>query len=156
MLLSVLRVMGIQSSSDVLTLASREDADGIDMISTENEQSALHALGHALHTMARQLALNLISDDSLQGASNLAPVRPRAMASIAEEDNEADEVNEPGLPTPKQAQACAAAEEREKQGGINMLNAKILCQSEYVILQAALAEISERLDRLPPPSATVD
>jgi hypothetical protein len=150
-LLSVLRVVGIQSTEEVLALASREGFQGgIDMISYENEKSALYALGHALHTMARQLALNLISDDNLRAASNLSPVPPRAMATIAEEDDEANE-HEPGQPTPKQELASEIAEERLRHNGVNMQNAKVLCQSEYTILQAALSEIAERLERLESP-----
>ena len=144
----MLRVVGIQSTEEVLALASREGFQGgIDMISYENEKSALYALGHALHTMARQLALNLISDDNLRAASNLSPVPPRAMATIAEEDSEADE-HEADQPTPKQALASVAAEERLRHDGVNMRNTKVLCQSEYAILQAALSEIAERLERL--------
>jgi hypothetical protein len=147
----VLRVVGIQSMEEVLALASREGFQGgIDMISYENEKSALYALGHALHTMARQLALNLISDDNLRAASNLSPVPPRAMATIAEEDDEANE-HEPGQPTPKQELASEIAEERLRHNGVNMQNAKVLCQSEYTILQAALSEIAERLERLESP-----
>jgi hypothetical protein len=140
--------MGIQSTEEMLALASREGfQDGIDMISFHNEKSALYALGHALHKMARQLALNLISDDNLRAASNLSPVPPWAMATIAEEDSEANE-HEPGQPTPKQALASVAAEERLRHDGINMRNTKVFCHSEYAILQAALSEIAEGLERL--------
>jgi hypothetical protein len=142
-------VVGIQSAEEVIMLASREGfQDGIDRISSENEKSALYALGHALHIMARQLALNLISDDNLRTASNLSHVPPRAMVTIAEEDIEADEEHEPSQPTPSQALASVAVEERRRHGGVNILNTKILCQSEYAILQVALSEIAERLEKL--------
>ena len=43
--------------------------DGV--LSVENESGALMALREALHTMARRLALNLISDENLFAASGV-------------------------------------------------------------------------------------
>jgi hypothetical protein len=50
-------------------------------------------------------------------------------------------------PTPMQARSVAAAEERLVHT-INLQNANFLCQSEYRILQDALAEIADRLSVL--------
>lgn len=156
-LLSVLRLVGVQSMEQLMSIASREQFDGgIDLVSTDNEKAAMNALGHALHAMARQLALNLISDDNLHAASNLAPTRvPRAstgMRPIAEEEHKKETDKGDGLqnirPTVNKAQAVAVATARIRSGGINVENAKCLCQSEYTILQGALSEIEERLDKL--------
>jgi hypothetical protein len=84
------------------------------------------------------LALNMISDDNLKAASN-------PLSVLAGQPNEVPDSGG-NRPTPKQAQAVAAAEERQKD--VNIQNAKILCQSEYSILQVALAELSERLSIL--------
>lgn len=148
-LLSVLRGVGIQSEEELQSIPN--DRDGVRMISRENEQAALSALGQALHTMARQLALNMISDDNLQAASNLQPARP-PLAPVTEEQAEQEESDDSAAtgerPAKKQVEAPQATQERFQMGGVNLTNTKILCQSEYAILQAALAEISECLDRL--------
>ena len=135
-LLAVLRMIGVQSPEEILAIASQQDP-GIGMISLENEAFALEALYEALHAMTRQLALNMISDDNLKAASNplsILAVLPHVPGSGGDR------------PTPKQAQAFDTAEERQKD--VNIQNAKILCQSEYNILQVALAEISERMSLL--------
>jgi hypothetical protein len=136
-LLSVLRIVGIQSAEDVLAVASQEATDDmcIGMISTENERGALSALQQALYSMARMLALNLISDDTIEKA-----------ASVVDEPEGNDGSRSPDLPTPKQARALVEAENRLQDP--NFRNAKILCQSEYLILQTALAELAERLAAL--------
>ena len=157
-LLSVLRVVGIQNTEQLLSLASRENlSQGIEMISVDNEQSALYALGHALHTMSRQLALNLISDDNLQAASNSSPASLRTMPSIAEEDEGDEDDSEKDEPAeqstivgPREGTSSAQTHYDE----INIQNAKILCQSEYTILQAALSEIAHRLEVLENPKVT--
>jgi hypothetical protein len=136
-LLAVLRVTGVQFPEEIMAIASQQDP-GIGMISLENEAFALQALYEALHAMTRQLALNMISDDNLKAASNPVSV-------LAGQTNDVPD-SRGNRPTPKQAQAAAAAEERQKD--LNIQNAKILCQSEYSILQVALAEISERMSVL--------
>ena len=120
-LLSVLRVVGIRSADDIMALTDIEDdaRGGIGMISVENEHSALSALQQALYNMTRQLALNMISDANLAAGSS--STRP--------------------LPTPDE-------NEQENYMRINFANAKVLCQSEYHILQVALTEIAERLSAL--------
>jgi hypothetical protein len=122
-LLAVLRLIGVQSPEEVMTIA-RQDEPGIGMISIDNEASALQALNQALHTMARQLALNMISDDGLHAASSV----PRTSSYSDTNGNNDDD--------------------KASLRGINARNAKILCQSEYQILQAAMASLSERLARL--------
>jgi hypothetical protein len=134
-LLSVLRVVGIQSAEDVLALAAQETTDDmcVGFFSMENEMGALSALQQALYSMARLLALNLISDETIERA-----------ASMEDEGNAGS--RRPDLPTPKQARALVEAEHRLQDP--NFRNAKIICQSEYLILQAALAELAERLAAL--------
>jgi hypothetical protein len=156
-LLSVLRVVGIQSEEELETIVANNNGGGdgvIRMISPENEQAALSALGQALHTMARQLALNMISDDNLQAASNLQPVR-LGLSPVAEErgsdDGDDDDEDSSAVnhgPSKKQSEALQASEKRTETGGVNLANIKRLCQSEYAILQATLTEVSERLEQL--------
>jgi hypothetical protein len=138
-LLSVLRIVGIQSAEDVLAVAAQETTDDmcIGMISMENERGALSALQQALYSMARLLALNLISDDTIEKATSVVD-------EPTEEGNGGS--RRPDLPTPKQARALIEAENRLQDP--NFRNAKILCQSEYLILQTALAELAERLAAL--------
>jgi hypothetical protein len=138
-LLSVLRVVGIQSAEDVLVLAGQEmTADmSVGMISMENERGALSALQQALYSMARTLALNLISDET---------IAVNGKADSEEPEGNDGTVRSPDLPSPKQARAMVEAENRLQDP--NFRNAKILCQSEYLILQAALAELAERLAAL--------
>lgn len=91
------------------------------MISVDNERSALLALQDALYKMSRHLALNLISDEGLrQGQGSL-------LSPVPEEEG------------------------YEVSSGVrstNARNSRILCQSEYEILQLALAEIHDRLSAL--------
>jgi hypothetical protein len=160
-LLSVLRVVGIQSAEEIVSIATAtsegpDDAQGFGMISVDNERSALSALGQALHSMARRIALNLISDEGLRGASNLAQALPakRHLGTIA------DNVDETQQPLKDEKGSAHEQKQPDQQpqasyqgvsgdeGHPNVHNAKLLCISEYRILQAALAEISDRLNRL--------
>jgi hypothetical protein len=133
-LMSVLRLTGVQSVEELMSVvradAGESDGDrqcaspmqlsGIPMISIENERSALLALQDALYAMSRQLALNLISDEGLrQGQEPSSPVPAKAE----------DQISPPVRST-------------------NAINSRILCQSEYEILQLALAEIHDRLSAL--------
>ena len=148
-LLSVLRVVGCRTEEELGILRNRQEEEGtneattsikrLGLVSCENELSALEALGTALHTMARRIALNLISDESLQGASNLNPTRPGSLPPALKEE---------GTGTRKQKEAVVSAKERLQAGGTNLWNAKILCQSEYAILQRALEEIAERVSSI--------
>jgi hypothetical protein len=132
-------LVSVQSAEEVLAVAAQETTDDmcIGMISTENERGALSALQQALFSMARLLALNLISDDTIEKA-----------ASVVDELTEAgySGSRRPDLPTPKQARALIEAHNRLQDP--NFRNVKILCQSEYLILQTALAELAERLAAL--------
>jgi hypothetical protein len=135
-LLSVLRLIGVRSAEELVSAATQESGDdgedredgegndeppgGIGMISVENERSALLALQQALYSMSRQIALNLISDESLRQG---APEPPA------------------GSPGTSAGSAPWAARANES-------NAKILCRSEYQILQSALAELHSRLEAL--------
>jgi hypothetical protein len=133
-LMSVLRLTGVQSVEELMSVvradAGESDGDrqcasptqpsGIPMISIENERSALVALQNALYAMSRQLALNLISDEGLrQGQGPSSPVPAK------EEDQISLRVR-----------------------STNTINSRIMCQSEYEILQLALAEIHDRLSAL--------
>jgi hypothetical protein len=176
-LLSALRLTGIQSYDQLLAIASdvamiadaqyenSEEVPSqgeISMIDSENEYSALSALGGALRNMARQLALNLISDDGLKSASTTPDINwglpnIQNLSSIEEhsegENNhnisyDMDEVEkrDPHLPTPKQALAVESAKHESESE--TMYNARILCESEYEILQMALNEINDRLEKV--------
>jgi hypothetical protein len=147
-LLSVLRVVGIQYAEDVLALAAQETTDDmcIGMISIENERGALSALQQALYSMARRLALNLISDETIESAASVVDEPTASSGNETEQQEGNDGSRRPDLPTPKQARALADAENRLQDP--NFRNAKILCHSEYLILQVALAELAEKLAAL--------
>lgn len=147
-LLSVLRIVGIQSAEEVLAVAAQETTDDtcIGMISMENERGALSALQHALYSMARLLALNLISDDTIEKGASFADEPAASSGNETEEQEGNAGSRRPDLPTFKQAQALVDAKNRLQDP--NFRNAKILCQSEYLILQTALAELAERLAAL--------
>jgi hypothetical protein len=88
--------------------------------------------------MARQLALNMISDEGLHGASSgIDSVKAKATDGIRITEKEKE---------PTKANNVEA----------NTRNAKILCQSEYSILQAAMEELSERLKILEEGIADID
>jgi hypothetical protein len=149
-LLSVLRVVGIQSAEDVLALAAQESTDDgcIGMISMENERGALSALQQALYSMARRLALNLISDETIERAASVvdeSSTTTSGNSTEGQEDNGGSS-QRPDQPTSKQARALVDAENRLRDP--NFRNATILCQSEYMILHAGLAELGERLAAL--------
>jgi hypothetical protein len=146
-LLSVLRIVGIQSAEDVLAVAAQETTDEmcIGMISIENERGAVSALQQALYSMARMLALNLISDDTIEKGASFDE-SPSSGGNDTEQQQGNDGSRSPDLPTPKQARALVQAENRLQDP--NFRNAKILCQSEYLILQTALTELAERLAAL--------
>jgi len=145
-LLSVLRVVGIQSTEEILALASQEttESGAIAMISVENEAGALSALHHALYSMTRRLALNLISDDTIEKNAPLDELVTREETAGDQQENQ--DSYRPDQPTAKQSQALADAKNRLEDP--NIRNAQILCQSEYSILQAALTELAERLAAL--------
>jgi hypothetical protein len=138
-LLSVLRLIGVQSAEGLMSVATQESEDegredgavgdacssGIGMISVENERSALLALKQALYSMSRQIALNLISDEGLRQGAPFP--EPRADSSTTNDDDGS-------------ASSWIAC--------LNESNARILCQSEYQILQHALAELYSRLSLL--------
>eukprot|EP00978_Attheya_sp_CCMP212_P011410 scaffold28117_cov56-Attheya_sp.AAC.12 len=176
-LLSALRLTGIQSYDQLLAIASdvamiadaqHENSEEvpsqgeISMIDSENEYSALSALGGALRNMARQLALNLISDDGLKSVSSVPDItwglpNIQHLASIVEDSegennhNISNDMNEvekrdPHLPTTKQALAVESAKHESENE--TLYNARILCESEYEILQMALNEINDRLEKV--------
>jgi hypothetical protein len=82
-LVSALRLIGLQSYDTLLWILSQqdnelndEDGDGdaycqVPLIHRDNDLSAFTALQEALHSMARQLALNLICDENLNAANSL-------------------------------------------------------------------------------------
>jgi hypothetical protein len=133
-LMSVLRLTGVQSVEELMSMVSADAGESDDdrrtssptqpssipMISIENERSALLALQDALYAMSRQLALNLISDEGLrqgQGPSSPLPAKEEDQISL-------------------------------RVRSTNTINSRILCQSEYEILQLALGEIHDRLSAL--------
>jgi hypothetical protein len=135
LLLSVLRVTGIQSAEELLAVATGiQDGETLPMVSHANEEAALTALQQALYTMSRQLALNMISDESLQGGSSQPSSAHESNRSSSDSSHHKGETTE--------------SEDRSSAHEINLRNAKLLCQSEYQILQAALMELSERLAAL--------
>jgi hypothetical protein len=144
-LLSVLRVIGITSSEEVLAVASREnvshgEGESLGVISVENEKAALSALNDALWTMSRRIALSLISDEGLKGASGA----PR----IPSDDRQPGILvgGDPSASSP--GSQVREGDEQLSTRSPNIVNAKNLCQSEYLILQHSLAEVSERLEEL--------
>lgn len=141
-LLSVLRIVGIQSLEEIRAVGQQGDSGFVGMINCENEQSALSALGHALHTMARRIALSMISDDNLNAAAYF--VFPPARSSGI--DHEAFSSNQPI--TLNQAERAESTNEKNLNGDTNLRNATILCRSDYCILQAALNDISDRLEKI--------
>lgn len=158
-LLSVLRVVGIQSAEEIMSVATaamESPEEGIGMISVDNERSALSALGQALHSMARRIALNLISDEGLQGASNSVPTlaRKEKLGTIVEKVDVLDTAHHPEQNTHRQAET-EKGRDADPRNPTNVHNAKLLCIAEYRILQAALAEISERLTNLDGTSQTM-
>jgi hypothetical protein len=99
----------------------------IPIINKENEYSALQALDNALNTMARRLALNLISDENLSGVSLESKHNSdRLETSIAPLENSGS----------------------QRIHDLNVRNIKILVESEYRILIAAIHEIHERMEEL--------
>jgi hypothetical protein len=137
-LLSVLRVVGISSTDEVLSIATREKSEdgSIGMISLANEASSLIALQQALYTMSRQIALNLISDEGLQAASrNHTIVVRKCPEALTSNDS-----------MTTQTRAAEVAEQRLKDS--NFVNARNLCQSEYRVLRYALNELSDKLEAI--------
>ena len=135
-LLAVLRLIGVRSMDEILAISSQE-TEGVGMISVENETLALRALYQALHGMTRQLALNMISDENLRGASGTFPdlLIPRSPNQSI--------IKRQGSTTAMQEESPG-----KQRRDVNIHNAKLLCQSEYEILQVALSEISTRLTKL--------
>lgn len=123
-LLCTLRLIGLQSESDLAAAAEATSNSFDGIISMENEYGALTALRQALHMMARRLALNLISDENLRAASVLG-----------------DGSNHISLDRDSQ-DSSAIIKQR------NIAHCKILCRSEYIILQNALQELNMRLELL--------
>jgi hypothetical protein len=134
-LISVLRLTGVQSAEELMSIVKADAGEseggqssnltpplGIPVVSVDNERSALLALQDALYAMSRQLALNLISDEGLRQGQGQGP------SSTVPAESE-DEISLQVRST-------------------NIRNARILCQSEYEILQLALAEIHDRLSAL--------
>jgi Rubisco LSMT substrate-binding len=152
-LLAVLRVVGIQTADEIIALAQPSEDDDDDdndsapashqlaMISESNERGALIALHHALDSMSRRMALNLISDEGLQASS----LYPLPLESVVEEETSDREANHISTGT---AQALSSAEAALQVAEANVQNAKNLCQSELTILIAAMSEITERLAAL--------
>jgi hypothetical protein len=145
-LLSVLRVIGIQSLEDIVALSHTNSTQKyIDVISVTNEQFALTALRDAIYSMSRQLALNMISDDNLNGAEaskKIAANNNQSVADVIALRHEVLQQSLDGTGKNKPSSDSKSASE------INVENALTLCHAEYSILQAALAEIDEKLDRL--------
>lgn len=130
-LLCTLRLVGLQSEEDLeLAASSSESFAGV--VSRENEYNALMALSQALHTMARRLALNMISDENLQAANS---------------NN--DVINSGDPPVVDQHESSKTI------SNLNIAHCKILCQSEYLILQSALEELSTRLELLENPELDI-
>jgi hypothetical protein len=134
-LLCTLRLIGLQSEDEV-TSASEATFNTFDgMISVENECRALTALRQALHTMARRLALNLISDENLNAASGIKDTTS-GDASHAHDTHDGTVRSDGIIRT-------------------NIGHCKILCQSEYLILQSAMQELNSRLEQLQGPEYEV-
>ena len=123
-LLCTLRLIGLQSEVDLAAAAEATSNSFDGVISIENEYGALTALRQALHLMTRQLALNLISDENLLAASVLS-----------------DGSNHISLDSELQDSSAIIKQ-------TNIANCKILCRSEYLILQNALQELNTRLELL--------
>jgi hypothetical protein len=129
-LLSVLRVIGLQSPEDILSLAVQRaeskvddnDPGDISRVSLENERGALTALQDALYTMSRRLALNLISETGLHGASATAAAQLLGGPSAGT----VTQAPEARLASDQQG----VAEIHGESDAVNLENAKILCQSE--------------------------
>ncbi|KAI2513833.1 histone-lysine N-methyltransferase [Fragilaria crotonensis] len=134
-LLCTLRLIGLQSEDEVVSAseATFNTFDGV--ISVENECGALTALRQALHTMARRLALNLISDENLNAASGIKG----ATTDDASHSHDAH----------------VGSARSEWISRTNIEHCKILCQSEYLILQSALQELNSRLEQLQGPEYEV-
>ena len=82
--------------------------------------------------MARRLALNMISDENLQAANS---------------NN--DVINSGDPPVVDQHESSKTI------SNLNIAHCKILCQSEYLILQSALEELSTRLELLENPELDI-
>lgn len=147
-LLSALRLVGMQSPEELA--ASSSVGSCIGAASPENEYNALMALHEALHTMARRLALNLISDENLHAASGINP-------TLNQNTMRGTTSSTPVAPQPLLgvAEEVSVEENGETVTNPNILNCKILCQSEYLVLQSALAELYRRLELLENPEGTV-
>jgi hypothetical protein len=79
-LLSVLRVVGVQSEEELHEVQAGDEGT-IALVSPQNEFGALSALRSALDTMARQMALNLISDENLHASSSRTKPQHHGSAS---------------------------------------------------------------------------
>ena len=130
-LLSVLRMVGIQIEEELFQLVKQQQChDGgntttkMDMISPDNEVAALSALGGALDIMAHRLLQNM-EDHGL---------------SLQKESFMATDISLQHFPLSTRTTSTI--------GDRNLVNITILCRSEYDILQQALIEISERLEKL--------
>jgi hypothetical protein len=146
-LLSALRLVGMQSEEELAVAAASAESSAIGAVSTENERNALVALDQALHTMARRLALSLISDENLHAASGINPIiNHNTMGGT-------------GAPAAAPSQALQSVIESattsKADANPNTMNCKILCQSEYLILQSALTELSARIELLQNPEREV-
>jgi len=165
-LMSVLRLIGIQSMEELITVTrvisntghddndneagndakntkhhnKNERYDGIPFISFENEYNALMALGAALESMTRRVALSLISDDELNAAS----MTTTSVTNGNKEENSAAD-NNPGC---QEMKALAVKRVTMNSADINKTNAKILCEGQYEILRLSLMEVNLRLEQL--------
>jgi hypothetical protein len=151
-LLAVLRVVGIQTTDEILALAQPQEEDDdhdddnnvnsapsqkLAMISESNERRALLALHHALDSMSRRIALNLISDEGLQASSSY----PVLLEMVVEQETTDRQVNQMST---RNTEALSSTEVSQVADA-NAQNVKILCQSELTILIAAMYEVAERL-----------
>jgi hypothetical protein len=141
-LLSALRLVGMQSEEELAVAAASAESSAVGAVSPENEHNALVALNQALHTMARRLALNLISDENLHAASGINPIINQ---------NTMRGTSAPTAAPSQVLQAVAESETTSNAVNPNTVNCKILCQSEYLILQSALTELSARIELLQHP-----
>jgi hypothetical protein len=143
-LLSVLRVIGIQSLEDIVML-SNTNTKYIDVINATNEHFALTALRDAIYSMSRQLALNMISDDNLNAAESSTNIA----ANIDQSVSAVNILRNKGVqPSDDSTSKDKSTADPKRASEINAENAFILCRAEYSIMQAALAEIDEKLERL--------
>jgi len=146
-LLSTLRLIGVRSYEQLLAVLAHAEDEAVDrnidyeipIISPENEEAALTALESALHSMARRLALNLISDENLNAAAREHPA-DGTFETILEQRQEIEESEEEVNFSPNR--------NTNHDQGVNKYNTRILCWGEYQILQMAIADVHHRLELL--------